>query len=356
MLVGRILETIFRRWTLLLLLLAVFPLVALGVVFLLPRSYQTTASLWALRRYEVIGATGPESDLQSTPAQTQATALSELLQSRSFALQVANETDLATTLDDHTRSDPYLRDEALYTEISHHVIVASQGYNLFTITYENKDARIAQQVVQAVIKNYEIQSQAFSTAEAQYLLQSYQAQLTKAQQDEQTAAAAESRYLASHPDVAHEVLTVGADYAAAIDPQYGVLHNATRQAQTTVENLQTAIATINQELSAEGSGVNSLFRVIDPPQVAAQPVSRIKLFLIAGGTGLGLALLSCTLLVTWLVRRDRAVYTPLDLQKVTGFPVLAQLPLLREKSLALLLPSEASGKLLPSQDGTTGGL
>ncbi|WP_376794732.1 Wzz/FepE/Etk N-terminal domain-containing protein [Thermogemmatispora sp.] len=348
---GRVLEAIFRRPLQLILLLVIFPALAIAVVFVLPQSYETTASLWALRRYEVIGATGPETNLQATPAETQATALSELLQSRTFALKVASQTQLATTLDDRTRSDPLLRNDALFNEISKHVLVRAVGYNLFTITYENHSEQIAQQVVESVIENYSQQSQQFSIAEAQYLLQSYQGQLVKARQDAATAAAAEARYLTTHPDLAHQVLTSGPDYAATLDPAYGLLHSQTKQAQATVDNLQSLIASLTQEISSQGTGTNSLFKVIDPPPVGTQPVSRIKSLLIGGAIGLAAAIASCSALVIIQVRRNRAVYTPADLEKITTLPVLAQLPRLGRESVAALLPSSASDELLPSRDG-----
>src|SRR2546421_7366584 len=150
---------------------------------MVPRTYQSTASLWALHRYQVIGVTGPESDLLSTPAQTQATALSELLQSRVFALSVAHATSLSSTLDASVQKDPQLRDDALFNEISQHVQVGAQGYNLFTITYVNHNPEVAQQVVQAVIQNFGLQSQGFSVVEGQLLLESYQTELVKAKQD-----------------------------------------------------------------------------------------------------------------------------------------------------------------------------
>ncbi|MBX5451041.1 hypothetical protein [Thermogemmatispora sp.] len=348
---GRVLEVIFRRPLQLALLFVMFPVVAMAVVLVLPPSYETTASLWALRRYEVIGATGPETNLQATPAETQATALSELLQSRSFALKVASEAQLAATLDEHTRSNPLLRDDALFTEISKHVLVRAVGYNLFTITYENRSAQVAQQVVQSIIDNYSQQSQQFSVAEAQYLLQSYQGQLAKAQQDAANAAAAEARYLSTHPDLAHQVLVSGPDYAAALDPTYSLLHSQTKQAQATVENLQSLIASLKQEISSQGSGVNTLFKIIDSPAVGTQPVPRTKSLLIGGGIGLAVALFSCSALVIMQVRRQRAIYTPLDLEKITTLPVLAQLPRLKREGVAALLPSATTDGLLSSREG-----
>src|ERR1019366_332775 len=96
--VSRVLEAIFRHPMQLFLMLIVPVVIGVSVAYVLPRSYQSSASLWALRRYEIIGATGPESDLQSTPAETQVAALSELLQSRDFSLAVAKSTNLQSTL------------------------------------------------------------------------------------------------------------------------------------------------------------------------------------------------------------------------------------------------------------------
>src|SRR5260370_442274 len=101
----------------LLFLLLLLPGLSVALVYFLPRSYQASTSLWALRRYIIIGATGPEPDLQATPAETQATALNELLQSRSFALTVANATSLASTLSASVRQDAQQRDDALYQDI-----------------------------------------------------------------------------------------------------------------------------------------------------------------------------------------------------------------------------------------------
>ncbi len=80
----KVIEILFRNKGKLLALLLLPILVSGVVVFFLPRTYQATARLWALHRYAVVSATGIESDLQSTEAMTQATALNEFLQTKSF--------------------------------------------------------------------------------------------------------------------------------------------------------------------------------------------------------------------------------------------------------------------------------
>jgi uncharacterized protein involved in exopolysaccharide biosynthesis len=326
---SRTLEVIFRKLLALLALIILLPLVSVAVAYMLPRSYEVTASLWALRRYVIIGATGPETDITSTPAQTQATALTELLQARSFALSVANATSLPSTLDRAVQADPQVRDDTLYAEISTKVKVTAEGYNLFVITYQNKDVVVAQQVVASVIKNYGQQSEGFTVVEGQILLESYQTQLEKAKQDATAATNSEAKYIAQHPKEKQADLVN--------DPQYAYLHAQTQQAQATLQNIQTEIATLNQQISTQGNASESLFKVMDAPIIPGKPLSRLKTLLFGGGIGLGVALAACALYILIAIRRDRTMYTVNDLRNVSSLPVVLQLPHLRPAAASLLV-------------------
>ncbi len=332
------LEAIFRHPLRLLLLVLLLPGLSVAVAFFLPRSYQATASLWALRRYVVIGATGPESDLQSTPAQTQANALTELLQSRAFDLAVASQGDLVSTLSPSDQADPQLRDDALVHDLSTNAIVTATGSNLFVITYTNKSAVVAQKVVQAIVENFDKQTQALTLQEAQLLLDAYNSQLDQAKKDEAAAAAAEAKYIRDNNLTPQELAT---------DPEYGVLHAQTQQAQTTVLNLETQIDTLNQEVATQGNGTQGFFNVLDSPILPTHPVSRVKVLLIAGVLGLVLALLSCLFYVLILVRRDHSVYRQHELEQVASYPILMEMPLLPAKTYALVVHEEESGNGRP---------
>ena len=74
----RILETISRRVRYLLFILVSLPIIGLIVVGVLPPSYQATATLWALRSYDITDSTGSVSTLSTSPADTQTSAVSEL--------------------------------------------------------------------------------------------------------------------------------------------------------------------------------------------------------------------------------------------------------------------------------------
>lgn len=330
----RILEVIFRKLLLFVALLLLLPLLGLVIGFLLPRSYQVTSNLWALRRYAVIGASGPEANLQATPADTQTTALTEFLHTRLFALTVAKSTNLASVMDlsSSVRNDPSQLDDALFTEVSTHVLVQSQGYNLFTVTYTNKNPQMAQKIVKAVIQGFDTQSQSFSTIEGQQLLQSYQTQLQQAQNDLDNAVQAETDYIRTHPGA------VKSDLQA--DPQYAQLHAQTLQDQASVQNINTSITSLQQQIDLQGQDTNNFFKVIDDPQVPTQPVSRSKTVMTAAGVGLGIALVTILVYTIILVRRDRAVYSSRDLealipnQSVMELPRLTSTPTISSTHLA----------------------
>lgn len=333
----RTLEAIFRRPMLLLILIVALPLIGFAIAYIQPRSYQANANIWALRRFQIISTTGAETDPTATAADTQAFTLTELLQTRVFALTVAKATNLASTYSPSVRSDPLSLDDALFLDISHGVQVQPQGTNLFAISYESKNPRIAQEVVAAVIQAYGLQSRGFATFEGERLLQNYQAQLVKARQDANTAAAVEAKYIATHPALATLIGRSSTQYGALTDPQYGLLHSRSDQALAAVQDIQSKIANLNQAIGIQGSSADDLFKVLDPPVIPLRPVSHSRQLILGGGIGLGIAILACALYLVFIVRRDRGLYTLSDLKKVTAFPVVMQLPQLNSGTVSLLV-------------------
>jgi len=282
-----------------------------------------------LRNYDINDQTSLANDPSATPAHTQATALAQLLQTRTFALTIAHETALASTLtlDANTAHNPQLLDDALFRAISQGVQVTDSGNNLFVVNYKNRDPKVAQQVVAAVVQQYALQAQSIALNLGQQQLKDSQAQLAKTRNDLSAAQTAESEYIAAHPQLQGQLQT---------DPQYTLLHARTVQAQAQLQDIQTTIDTVYREIAQQGS-TNSFFEVLDAPMIAVQPASRLGLFLIAGGIGLGLALLACSVYIIILVRRNRAVYTPLDVQTTLALPVVAQLPHLAPTTISALI-------------------
>ena len=330
----KVIEIFFRRkWGLLALL--VLPIVVgAAVAIKLPRQYQASAGLWALRRYEIIGATGPESDLTATPAVTQASTLQELLQSRSFALAVAYDTDLPKQLGAANPTTQGLQD-ALYLEISQHVLATPLGYNLFNITYANTDPVVALQVVKAVVAQYGKQGSAQSTAEGEQLLISYKTQLKAAQQQAQQATQAATQYVQAHQLTPTQ---------AAVDPQYQLLVAHVDQANAVVGTIQNDINTVQQQLATLSSGSSGLYIVQDAPAVPDRPESRTKTLLLAGGIGVAAGLIAAIGYFLILVRLDQTLYSMADVAAVTPYSVLVQIPRLPRRSIQWA--SKSSGKFL----------
>lgn len=337
----RTLEAIFRHPLQLLLLIVLLPIVGVAVAyFAVPRTYQSTASLWALQRYFVIGSTGPESDLLSTPAETQTTALTELLQTRAFVDAVVKGIDLAPTLglDATVVNNPQLLEETLFNEISKHSVVTPSAYDLFEISYTNRNPFVAQKIVASIITNYGAQGLGLSIAEGRNLLGSYQTQLADAQKSLKEAVTAETTYAHAHPNLTQAQL--------ASDPQYALLDTQRQQVQATVQNLQSTINTIQQAINSQGTQVGTLFQVVDAPQVPFQSVSRTKNYLIGGGAGLVVALLACVIYLVVVVRRDQGVYSAEDLQGLVAYPIIMQVPNLTSNAVSLLSTINTHGQSL----------
>jgi uncharacterized protein involved in exopolysaccharide biosynthesis len=331
---AKVFEILFRnKWKLLPLVL--LPILLSGVVaLLLPRSYQSTARLLAGQRYAVLGATGLESDLQSTPAMTQAAALTDLLQTESFCLAVANDTDLPKHIG-VSRSNTAQLQDALYTEISSHVQVTAIGYQLYEITYANANPVVAMQVVKAVVSHFNTVSSSQATAEGEQLIASYQGQLKTAQAQAASTTQAAAQYMQQHN------LTAA---TAQSDPQYQLLSQQADQARTALANVQANINSINQQLAMLNNQNGGLFNVIDAPTAPDKPVSRTKTFLLVGGIGLAIGLLACISYFLVLVRLDQAVYSSADVLTLSEYPVLIEIPRLPHRSATWI--AGANGNLL----------
>ena len=334
----RVRRTISRHLLQLLLVVFLPIIIGAGIAYLLPRQYQATATLWALHNYNTLTATNIDANALDTPAESQATALSEMLQTRSFALAVAQEAKLASALGGNVTND------TLIAAVSQSAQVTAQAYDLFTIQYTGSDPVVAQQVVQAIIDQYNQEIKNTASAEGQNLLQPYQAQLAQAQQDAQNALDAQNQYLAAHPQETPNQLQA--------DPTYQQLHLQVQQTQQKVQALQNIIDALEQQIASHTTIADGLYRVLDAPTVPTKPVSRTKTLLIGGAAGLLLGLIAAALLTVALMRSDRKIYTRGDLREVTTSPVVMELPLLSAKAVEVLVKTSGQPDAAASQQRT----
>jgi uncharacterized protein involved in exopolysaccharide biosynthesis len=315
--VYRTLEVIFRHLTQLLLLLIVLPSLGLAVAFLLPRTYQTDAKLYAKHRQAVIGTTGPEANLQATPAQTQVTAMTEMLRSKTYALKIAKNSNLVGAMDlsaDILTNQQKL-DDTLYDEISKKVTVTEDGYQTYIISYECRDATIAKQVVASTIDTFSLYNQEVIAPEGNRYKNILLTQKQAAQKEADDAYNALRGYAQQHPNSN----TVN-------DAVYAGYNDKYRDANQKVTDIQGRIDVIDQQILTQGTGEGTLYDVLDRPDVSSIPVARSKQLMIAGGIGLGIALVSGGVYIALLVRRDRSIRHLSHLQKAIPLPVLMQTP------------------------------
>lgn len=338
--VDRVRRTVSRHLRQLLPVVFLPVIIGTAIAYILPRQYQATATLWALHNYTTLTATNIDANALDTPAQSQATALGEMLQTRSFALAVARESKLAASLSNQGDS-PQNLDDILVSTISQSSQVTPQGYDLFTVQYIDHSPVTAQQVVQAIIDQYSQEVRNTATAEGQNVLQPYQAELVQAQRDAQDALDAQTQYLATHPQLGQNQLQT--------DPTYQQLHLQVQQTQQKVQALQNIITVLEQQIADHTTIADGLYRVLDSPVVPDRPASRTKTFLLGSGAGLVLGMLAGALLIVLLMRSDRKIYTRGDLHQVTASPVVMELPLLSPKAVEVLVktsghPDPASGQ------------
>lgn len=336
----RVRRTILRHLLPLLPVVLLPVIIGVGIAYILPRQYQATATLWALHNYNTLTATTIDANAQDTPAQSQATALTEMLQTRSFALAVAQEAKLTSS--SGSQAGDNSSNDTLISMISQSSQVTPLAYDLFTIQFTGKDPAVAQQVVQAIIDQYSQEIRNTASAAGQNLLQPYQAQLVQAQQDAQNALNAQTQYETTHPQVNQNQLQT--------DPTYQQLRLQTQQAQAKVDALQKIINNLEQQIADHTAIANGLYRVLDAPTVPAKPVSRTKNLLIGGGAGLILGLIAGALLIVLLMRSDRKIYTRADVHQVTTSPVVMELPRLAPKAVEVLVKTSGQSDATSSQN------
>lgn len=316
-------EIFFRHRRHFLLLLLLLPALSLVAGLLIPRPYQAGASLWAAKRYDVTDDTWVTQWYKmlgvdnTAPADAQAQALMELLNSRSFDLQIAYATDLPKHV---SASTAQLRDDALFTDISRNVKVQADGNNLVTITYSNADPHIALQVVTATIHTFATTSQQLALQSAGELLKADQTQLTALQASVAETEANLQAYIDKNPDLRSDLAK------QAADPTYQFLSAQVTSAKTNLAQVQSQMAQLNLQLTTIGAQPDVFFSVQDAAVLVPVKTSRTQILLLALVIGIAIALLVSAVYLGLLMRADHSVFSSAEIETALSLPVLAEIP------------------------------
>jgi uncharacterized protein involved in exopolysaccharide biosynthesis len=323
----RYLRTFLKRWYLYIVPILVLPAVMTVYGYDKLLVYQSTALCWVAQpRFLSAQDFGWSSWL--TPAQNESQAMGELLQSETFVLGVAVNTDLAKQEDLSTRTG---RDQA-FNRIKPEVTVSAttRGVHTLSIAVTDKDPHLAQQIVTALLAAYVSNFQQNRQSLDQQAIAFYQQQLIGAQSQQAQDSAKLQDYLQAHPGTS--VL------GSQTDPTLVQLQQQVTQDQSNVSTINSELTSLRQDLAALPAGTSSFLQVEDPPQLPLQPTLQKSKLLITytGEYGLGSAAALVGVIVIGLTLLDRKVYSVQDLRQI-------------DEELELELPSIEALPALPAR-------
>jgi capsular polysaccharide biosynthesis protein len=267
-------------------------------------------------------------DPNAPPAQNMQGALTQLLQSASFDVQVAQQSPLYWHL---VKTQPGVA-QAVQADFAKNVAVGQAGPDIVTIGYTTKDPLLGLQVVQTILQSAPPEMQRLNHLQIATDLPAYQAQLHYAQTQLGQAATALHRYMSEHGIQASDVTV-----ESLIDPRFATLYQAMQSAETNVQLAQEQLSAERVQGAAHGG-----FQVLDAPSVQILPASK-KTAVLDVGIALVTGLLLAGAFVTLATALDHSVRFVEEVPEVLGLPILASVP------YSPVLASPSRRRLLPNR-------
>lgn len=303
----RFLAKFLERWKLYLIPVVLIPILATIYGQHKLSVYESSAYV-RVEHAAVIGNTsigGINGNSYNTPAQNAVDAITELLQSRTFLIRVAQHSDLAKQYDlNNSRADQDVVVSRLQQEAT--VAPSTVGQETFNVVVDDKSAVLAQQLVRSLISQFtddikqrELNGYAQEAAIVQEQIIQTQGQIA---QD----LAHISQYKATHPGVTD----------TTPDPTYQIYQDALTQDAATLKSENGQRDTLSQEKAAIENGTLNVFTVLDAPRQPLKPTLKLKKLIIYPGGGLALALALIALIVGLQTALDRGVYTQQDIRSL----------------------------------------
>jgi uncharacterized protein involved in exopolysaccharide biosynthesis len=335
------LETLFRSPRLLILPALALPLVAILALFIMPKNYTTTATLWVDR------ATEPQYNSSSvilTPSAEEAQAFNDRLETLSFRRQVIVDAGLAPLVESmqwprptgpasllsdiglgavgakfggtapSTIEDSWTRaTDALLSSLK----VESKGDNLILVTYTGPDKENGQALVSAATTNYLEEKANAAQRKVDESNNVHDPLVAALEQEVETARQAWVNFAAS----------LSANPSDAQQQQAAELESVYKDGLSRLDQMKLSQASATLSAVTEWTNTTPNATLVDAPgnpQPLIGMVSLVKYAIMAGfvGTFLGLVLV---VFRTWL---DRELRIPEDIEGRLEAPVIAVLPLI----------------------------
>ncbi len=300
----RYLRTLVKHWYLYLVPVLIIPVLLTAYGYNKLTLYTSTALLYVDTPVLLSSdQTGWISYL--SPAQNEATQMQQMLASESFVVAVAAKTDLAQRYDLSTDAGKSLAYTRLTSEIS--IFDPGVGPNVLEVSASDKDPRLAQQMVVALLDSFQFYYQSHRQEIDQNALQVLQGQLQTANAAVAADAAKVDEYCRAHAETCNSPNQT--DFALA------QLQNQLAQDQQTATSLKEEVNTILRDLQSTDPTTSKLFKVTDAPQVPTKTsLDKKKLLATYTGGGLAAALALVALIVFLRTQLDRKVYAEDDLR------------------------------------------
>jgi hypothetical protein len=312
-------EILFRYWIRFVALLILLPIPVSIAVLIYFRTYQASADLWiADPTYLGSGSTGSNGvagwNQYLTPAQNQADALNQYLQTTSFLYAVGDQMAI------QGQGDPK-EIKKIITAMPKNMKVTPNGSHLLTITFSCDKATYCTSAVEATITLFQGRLTQSLKDQEQLSTSFLEGQVTSAKQKANDSEAALEKYLGAHPGLAVPSSQTG-------NPELDQLVMQAQQDQQALVQLETQLGQAQYTFAAADQFIKTSTEVVDEPGITSAGLqgdgSSVKKAAIVWLAAIGVAGAYLVTLV-WL---DKTARDTKELGSRLAVPVLATIPML----------------------------
>jgi capsular polysaccharide biosynthesis protein len=322
--IERLLEAFFRHAVLILLPIVVIPLDVAAAMLSTPPQYEAQAGMW-VEQATYLSYSTDDINRYLPPAMNQKNRLAELMQTRSFLSEVANDTPLAPIIGDANG------DDALRQLFARDFEAAATGDHLLTLRFRAEDRDDAVVVLDKMVAAFKARAAADRYGQAQVAITFYKSRVTDAEAELAAARNGLAKYLAENPAVA-AALAVAASDPARFDPKYAEVQRGVDTAQKDADAARSSLERAELDVAAGVQGLELGFRIVDPVLASATPSRQLRKVLIYPIAALLLGLILGASLLLLFALSDRSVRSLADLGP--DVVILGVLPHLRPRGVA----------------------
>jgi uncharacterized protein involved in exopolysaccharide biosynthesis len=334
--IERLLEAFFRHLFLIVLPVVVIPLDVAAFVLSTPAQYEASAGMW-VEQATYLSYSTDDINRYLPPSQNQKNRLVELMQTKSFVADIAQNTKLAP-LAAAPGGDAILRGI-----FSRDFDVSANGDHLLTFRFRAEDRDLAVAVLSSTVAVFKNRAASDRFGQAQLAITFYQSRLTDTEKTLASARTALAKYLAENPSVAATLNRAGIQ-VASVDPQFADFQRRVDASQRDADAARSSLDKAVLDVSAGEQGLELGFRIVDPVEASPSPSRQLKKVLIYPIIAIlaGLSLSAALLLLFAL--SDHSIRSLADFAPETV--ILGVLPPLRPKGVGRRLGPDATRRAI----------